>query len=135
MIRYILTYALLVTGDNPAISQNPKQHDLDSVLVQVEAMSERFNAIEARLERIENSLEIDTGDTPGILMMRDIDAESLRPYFDELRQWCKQPKLQFRIDKTKNGLIIQGSTTSTAATLAKIQRWINEIGRDKIIKR
>lgn len=91
--------------------------------------------VEARRERRENSADL--GDTypAGILVLHDVDAGSLLPFLNEIRSSCGEPKLTLGVDASKNAIVFRNSTSSTAETIAKLQRWIRNVEPGKLRKR
>jgi hypothetical protein len=71
----------------------------------------------------------------GILHLYNVDAGSLLPFLNEIRSSCGEPKLTLCVDASKNAIVFRNSTSSTAETKKKLQRWIRNVEPGKLRKR
>lgn len=135
-MRYFLLVTIHIFTCQQAIGTQLLTDDkLERITQQVQQILDRLEAIEARLERLEQSLDSNIAHPSGIIFMDDIDAASIVPFQDAIRDWCGEPKLEISVDLSKNAIIFKNFTSSTAATNAKIKAWIRNAPSGKLRKR
>jgi len=135
MKRFLLTAALIFNCGQTLNGQILDGKKSESHTDQIQLLIDRIDAVEARLERLKNAINLDSSRSNGIILMHEIDANSLIVFQTEIRDWCREPKLEINVDKNKNAIVFKNFESSTAATITKINAWIRNSPAGKLKKR
>ena len=131
----LLIASFIFTCPQALRAQLPDGKTIESITQQLQQILDRLDAIEVRLERLENAIDLDSPRPSGIIFTNEIDAGSILQFQSEIRDWCREPKLEIGVDRSKNAIVFKNFESSTAATIAKINAWIRNAPSGKLKKR
>ena len=132
---FLLVTIVIFSCQQTLCAQLPQGEQFERITQQLQQILDRIGSIELRLERLENSIDPDSIHPSGIIFTDEIDAASIIPFQREIRDWCREPKLEIGVDKSKNAIVFKNFTSSTSATIAKIKAWIRNTPSGKLKKR
>ena len=135
MNRILLISVFIFSCSQTLCAQIRDEQKIENITQQLELLLDRIDAIEARLERLERTIDLDSPRLNGIIFMNEIDANSIIGFRSEIRDWCREPKLEIGVDQSKNAIMFKNFEISTAAIIAKINAWIQDAPSGKLKKR